>query len=87
VFAGSNSPHGSCLARKTPNPLRSFIFLLLPRAPNQVPRCDRRPRVSVSKTLKEDEGFFMIRSRSVHLGELSYLRGKGSRQTQRVTLF
>ena len=30
-------------------------------------RCDHTPRVSVRKTLQDDEEFFMIRSRPVHL--------------------
>ena len=30
-------------------------------------RCDRTPRVSVRKTLQDDEEFLTIRSRSIHL--------------------
>ena len=40
---------------------------MLFRAPIQIVRCERTPRVSVRKTLQDDEEFFMIRSRSVHL--------------------
>ena len=48
---------------------------MLVRAPIELTCCERIPRVSVRKTLQDDEEFFMIRSRSVHL-RLLHSQGK-----------